>query len=334
MILLFLIPVLVLAQTRADTVSFIHISDTHWHNPAGYHPAIIEARQHYAGATDPLVNFFHTIPRKLKSDFVVITGDIIDYWEGESASGDMLETQIEQFITLKSRNAQIPVYLTLGNHDIETYWTDDGRKSIFPAPQLNAGRARAAWIRNSNSLRDGTYYSHTIRVDTTTYRLIFLDNAYYNPDRSDTWPFIMDPYQLYWLDNELKKSDTDIEIIFMHKPLMVPPREDVEASRNTYYLNLEDTLAIQHNLKSFDDDVLDLHNILKKNASTRLVITGHRHASAVHEVHFSDEYSLTHVMTGAFGRDERNWRQIRLTRDSIIISFPGITQKQFVISLE
>ena len=37
---------------------------------------------------------------------------------------------------------------------------------------------------------------------------------------------------------------------------------------------------------------------------------------------FSDEYSLKQDMTGAFGRDERSWRQIKLTGDSIIISFP------------
>ncbi len=331
LILFILIPVLLTGRNKPDTISFIHITDVHFCNLTGYHPVIVQGRQHYGEVTEPLISFFRSVPEKLQSDFIVMTGDMIDYYEGETESGDMLDTQVEQFARLIEKT-HIPVYLTLGNHDLESYRVGSG--SITYGHQPHAGHARAAWIRNVSCFRNGTYYSRTLQVDTTTYRLIFLDNAYYTPGRPENYtPFTMDPYQLYWLDNELKKSDTDIEIIFMHMPLINPSPDDLAASRNKYFLDLEDTVAIKHELKAPDKDTLDLFSVLRQNSSVRLVISGHRHSSVAHEVHLSDDYSLTHLMTGAFGRDSRNWRQIQLTGSSIIISFPGDTKSQYVISL-
>jgi 3',5'-cyclic AMP phosphodiesterase CpdA len=331
LMLLLLIPVLLIGRNKPDTISFIHITDTHFCNLAGYHPVIVQGRQHYGEVTDPLISFFRSVPEKLHSDFIVITGDMIDYYEGETALGDMLDTQVEQFARLLQKT-HIPVYLTLGNHDIASYMVDpeSGRGLSH---QYHAGHARAAWIRNVPCFRNGTYHSLTFQVNTTTYRLIFLDNAYYAPGRPADVSFTMDPYQLYWLDNELKKSDTDIEIVFLHMPLINPEREDLAPTLNKYFLDPDDTVAIKHELKAPDKDTFDLFSVLRQNSSVRLVMSGHRHSSVTHEVHLSDDYSLTHLMTGAFGRDSRNWRQIQLTGSSIIISFPGDKRSQFVINL-
>ncbi len=331
LMLLLLIPVLLIGRNKPDTISFIHVTDVHFCNLTGYHPFIVQGRQHYGEVTEPLISFFHSIPEKLNSDFIVITGDMIDYYDAENVLGDMLDTQIEQFARLIDKT-YIPAYLTLGNHDILSYLVDSESGRIL-SHQYHASHARAAWIRNLSCFRNGTYYSRTFQVDTTTYRLIFLDNAYYLPGRPADVPFTMDPYQLYWLDNELKKSGTDIEIIFMHMPLINPESSDLTPTRNKYFLDLEDTVAIKHELDAPDKDTLDLLSVLRQNSSARMVISGHMHSSVIHEVHFSDDYSLIHVMTGAFGRDSRNWRQIQLTEGSIILSFPGDTKRQFVISL-
>jgi 3',5'-cyclic AMP phosphodiesterase CpdA len=324
-------PILIVAQKRADTISFLHITDIHFCNLTGYHPVIAQGRQHYGKAAEPLVNFFNSVPEKAQSDFVLITGDMIDFYEGETAKGDMLDTQVEQFARLLD-HANVPVYLIMGNHDIDSYMVDSvsGRRI---SNQFQAGRARATWIRNVPCFRDGTYYSRTFQVDTTTYRLIFLDNAYYAHDRNEGSPFVMDAYQLYWLDNELKKSDTDIEIIFMHMPFFEPPTVDLAPSQNKYFYNLKDTVATHHELKSANSNIA-LYNVLKQNSSVRLIITGHLHSSVTHHVRLSDDYSLTQVMTGAFGRDSRNWRLIQLTSESIIISFPGNTMRQYTITLK
>ena len=329
--LFLLIPVFLSGQSKPDTIAFIHITDVHFCNLTGYHPVIAQGRQHYGEVTEPLINFFHSVPEKFQSDFIVITGDMIDYYEGETALGDMLDTQVEQFAHLLDKT-HIPAYLTLGNHDIVSYMVDSesGRRLSH---QYHANHARAAWIRNLSCFRTGTYYSRTFQVDTTTYRLIFLDNAYYAPGSQIDVPFTMDPYQLYWLDNELKKSDTDIEIIFLHMPLINPESADLAPTLNKYFLDLNDTVAIKHQLDAPVKDTLDLFSVLRQNSSVRRVMSGHRHISVTHEVQFSADYSLTQVMTSAFGRDPRNWRQIQLTSNSIIISFPGDTRSQFVINL-
>ena len=97
-------------------------------------------------------------------------------------------------------------------------------------------------------------------------------------------------------------------------------------------LNLDDTVAINHELQRSDIDPY-LLNVLEKNSSTRLIMAGHRHSSIIHDVRFSDDYSLTHVMTGAFAIDSRNWRLIQLTSERIIISHPGTARTQYTISL-
>ena len=203
---------------KPDTVRFVQITDTHVCNLYSYHPVFVEKRKHFGEGFKPLEKFFETIPEKLESDFVVITGDMIDYYDAESVTGNMLDTQVEQFVrTLDA--SEVPVYMTLGNHDIASYWVNG--ESSYTWSQFNSGEARATWIRNAACFRNGTYYSRTVEVDSAIYRLIFLDNAYYDPDRGDEIPpYIVDEIQLLWLEDELKKSDSDVELIFMHMPLL------------------------------------------------------------------------------------------------------------------
>lgn len=326
-ILFLSLAVFVNAKEKADTVKFVHITDVHICNLASYHPLFKERRQHYGEGVDPFRSFLKKVPGKTRSDFVIITGDMIDYYEAETPSGELLDTQVEQFVRHLDVSS-VPVYMTLGNHDIASY-----PEAKSGSHQYNAGEARAAWIRNAPCFRNGTYYSRTFKVDTTTYRLIFLDNGYYSPNRSDEGAsqYIIDRYQLLWLDDQLKKSDNDIEIILMHIPLFEPAPEDLSSTRNKYFLDLEDTVSVNHTLNMPDKDSFDLFSVLEENSSARLILSGHKHSSVIHDVHFSNDYSLTHVMTGAFARDSRNWRLIQLTGESIIVSYSGDKRKQHII---
>lgn len=300
-----------------DTVSFIHLTDLHFCNLTGYHPVFSAKRQHYGEGLGPMMNFLSSVPDDLSSDFVVITGDMIDYYEAETVSGDMLDTEIEQFVEHLDI-CNVPVYLTLGNHDISSYYVNSGE--TYTSHMFNAGRARAAWIRNTACFRNGTYYSRIFQVDTTSFRLIFLDNAYKSTDRSNSRPYLIDQYQLLWLDNQLKESDSDVEIIFTHMPLM--DESEPDPSETVKLININPV-----------DAATGLAGVLNKIPSARLILSGHKHRNSVYNYQFPNNYILPQVETGAFARDENNWRLIQLTAENIIISYPGKIKTQYVIPL-
>ncbi len=289
---------------QPDTLSFLHITDTHViFNLDAYHPGIVSGRQHYGQGIIPLKQFLQTTPGKLDSKFVVITGDLIDFYEAETAKGDMLDLQTEQF-TRQFGDSPVPLFFTLGNHDIAAYgWQNDRISSS----QHDAVRSRATWIRNADCFREGTYYSRTYTVGGTIYRLIFLDDGFqdFRPDEKVAIPYL-DKAQLHWLENELRQLPDDIEIILMHIPLSA---ESVQPGSSC-----------------------ELYPVLAKNPSVKLILAGHNHKNEAAEYDQAGNQKLMQVQTGAFGRDPvNNWRQIRLTKDQIMVSFPGKTENELLI---
>lgn len=305
-----------LATDAADTVSFILITDTHVCNLSSYHPVFVQKRQHFGDGAVPLMNFLDSVPEDKDADFMVITGDMVDYYEAGSNTGSLLDTQIEQFVR-HIGVADVPVYMSLGNHDIASYPLNE--KSGYTHHQLNSEQARAAWIRNAPCFRDGTYYSRIIEAGGTTYRLIFLDNAWYLPGRTkDDPPYAVDPFQLHWLDDQLKQSDSDIEILFMHMPLyggagILADKKGQVVDNDT--LNMECTLA----------------DVLEDNNSVKMIFSGHKHRNVIYKYRISDDYEVSYVETGAFGYDNNNWRLVRLTEDGIIVSLPGGAGQEYIL---
>lgn len=306
--------------SNKDTITFIHVTDPHVCNLTGYHPFFIQKRQHYGNNFAALSNFFNTIPGKYRSDFVVITGDNIDYYEAQSAKGGVIDEQIEQYARLID-SVKIPVFLTLGNHDIASYYV--GPDLSYTNDQLNATRARAAWMRNISSFNDGTYYSHILKIDTTIFRFIFLDNAYYGTKeiRDETLPFLIDPAQLLWFDAQLRSSPTDVEIIFMHMPLIHKEGKDQAIS-------IEPLSTYASKGKFFN-----LFSVLGRNPSTRLFFVGHEHDNIINNFSLPNGNRLIQVMTGCFGADPENWRVIKLTKNNITIYYPGSSSAEYVIPI-
>ena len=130
----------------------------------------------------------------------------------------------------------------------------------------------------------------------------------------------MDPFQLLWLDNELQKSDSDIEIVFTHIPLF--------GGRPS-----NDTVIVNQPVNPENTACLSLADVLGKNSSVSLILTGHGHNDVVHYYKFPNGYILPEIMTPAFGRDPENWRVVKLTEESISVSFPGESEPQYVISI-
>lgn len=160
-------------------------------------------------------------------------------------------------------------------------------------------------------------------MDTLTVRLLFLDNSFIaDEDYYDgVQPFIVDQYQLKWLDRQLKASPTDVEIIFTHIPL--------PSGKKTSSSILSEPLSTYSSKASY----YDLLNLLEKHSSTWAVIAGHTHTNSVNEYVFPDGDKLTQIVTGSFGNDRNNWRIIKVTGDKIMVSYPGGVDNEVVIRL-
>ena len=291
---------------QPDTLSLLHITDLHLiFNQELYQQDLAKSREHYAHGIDPLKQFLQSIPEKTNSKMVIATGDLLDSYETEAKNGEMVNFQADQFIKT-FKKSKIPVFLTLGNHDITSYsWENNTRLSN----QNHAGQSRAKWIKNFACFKNGTYYSQTQQVGETMYRFIFLDNAYnrFSPEENITIPYL-DKAQLHWLESQLKESDNDIEVIMMHIPL------------------------IKNNSK--DKPECELFSLLEKYSSVKLVLAGHNHKNAITPFDTTEDHKLIQVQTGAFAQDGNNWRKICFTGKSIYISVSGAMENELIIPIK
>ena len=171
---------------------------------------------------------------------------------------------------------------------------------------MQAARAKAAWIRNFDCYRNGTYYSRVYEVGSTTYRLIFLDNGFYQFKKNEgvVVPYIDKP-QLHWLQAELAVSDDDVEIILMHIPFT--EKSILPESNN------------------------ELYEALTSVSSVRLILAGHHHRDKMMSLPLSDGKQIIQFETGALVSGIDKWRQVRLTEKNIIISSMGATESELII---
>jgi DNA repair exonuclease SbcCD nuclease subunit len=291
---------------QPDTLSFLHISDTHLiFNLDFYRSELAEPREHYGEGVEPLKQFLLSASETTNCDFITITGDLIDFFEMETKDEKMLGFQIEQFSRVMDESL-VPVFTTLGNHDIAAYSWVNGEKVTS---QNVAGRARADWIKNGGCFTHGTYYSRVYEVGTKTYRLIFLDDAYnkFQPEENVELPYIDKP-QMHWLNAQLQQSDDDIEIVLMHVPI-VPANSPADPS-------------------------CELYSLLAKYPSSKMILAGHNHKSAIRDFYSAENNRITQVQTEAFGRGDGNWRLIRLTENKILVSSPGRIDSELEILID
>ena len=293
---------------QQDTLSFIHITDLHVIFSQDCYPVdMMEYRKEkqYDQGENRLRQFLQSVPVSTNSDMVIATGDLIDFFEAETGCAKMLDIQIEQFAHLLD-DYNLKVFLALGNHDIFSFrWSDNKLK----VSQNNSGRARAAWTRLVPCFKNGTYYSKSFQVGSTTYKLIFLDDSFYwlNPGDKSEIPYVEKP-QLYWLNAQLQESVNDVEIILMH----IPFADSIPQSE--YFQGLS--------------------SVLTENPSTRLILAGHHHKNIVRSYDSSNGNELIQVQTGALVLSKENWRLIRLTENNILVSVAGKTENEIVIPVK
>lgn len=286
-------------KSQSDTLSFLHITDTHLiFDLDQHHPEIISRRKHYGFGQEPLKNILDSVAKSRDLRFVAITGDMIDFYAATTPEGKFKYYQIEQFAELINQYP-VKIYLNPGNHDIATYaW---GGTNMLSS-QRSAGKARAAWARSTDAFRNGTHYSHQFNVGKRPYRLIFLDNAYNSAGNLEkSKPPYLDRVQMEWLKEQLTESNEDTEIVLMHIPL--------------------------------GDNMVDseLYDLLTQHPSLKLILAGHEHVNQIRKL---GSNQLTQVQTGAFARDPHNWRKVSLTENAVIISTSGDRKVEIKIELE
>ncbi|MDX9882320.1 MAG: metallophosphoesterase [Prolixibacteraceae bacterium] len=296
------------AMAQKDTLSFLHITDLHViFNQPGYPADLMEYRKQkqYDQGENRLREFLQSVPGKTNSDLVVATGDLVDFFESNTANGRMLDLQAEQFSRLLD-DYHVPVFLTLGNHDLFSFNWKNGKLAHH---QNSAGQARAAWIRNVPCFRNGTYYSESFQVGKTNYQFIFLDNGFYRftPEDKFEVPYI-DKAQLYWLNARLSESADDVEIIFMHIPLKDPVAQA--------------------------DYSKEIYSALAQHPSVKLIFVGHHHKNEIKRFPSGENKEMVQVQTGSLVQDTNNWRLVRLTENDIRVSVPGKTKNELVIPIK
>ena len=302
-----------------DTLDIVHISDTHICNLDGYHPRFVESQKHYGSGARVFAAFLKAIPGELNADALIITGDLIDFYEAETRRSEMLATQIEQFVTLTDP-CPVPLYMTLGNRDITSYWVDEEDTTIdYLKHQIHAQKARATWIRTTPCFHNGTYYARDFAVGNTTFHFLFLDNGYSLHDGGR----MIDKPQLDWLVHHVDKAGADPVVIFMHIYLSVGDKNG-------------DGLFFRQRELDWPDDTScssGLLRVLNENRHIKALFVGHGHKNVIEKIDFPAGHDIYQCETGGFGDKPDNWRLLRFTDKSIVVCEPGVRRAERIISL-
>ena len=174
--------------TVGKTLKFAHLSDLHTSHKTAIsgnrmHPNSIEL-------TKEAIKQVNEIP---SLDFVVITGDGIDY-----PNTDLLKELGENLAMLNK-----PYYYAIGNHDVSVDYSKE--KFIKTLSKTNPYKTF-----------DKPYYSTVLKKD---FKIIVLDGA---SDTSITSKGYIDEKQLKWFDEQLKNSQDKVVLIFLHFPIEEP----------------------------------------------------------------------------------------------------------------
>jgi len=283
-----------LGRAAGPAVDFIQITDTHVVDLAGVHPALVKAREHFAKTGAAFEQYLEGVAKPPRPAFLLHTGDIADAYCFDRAAGPAVCRGIERFKPILKRSP-VPVYLTLGNHDIHAYRHEEANPRPI-ADHSVAPRARAEWAKTARSLRSGTYYSFRRRAGKTSYVFLVLDNG----DRSLAKDSAFSAGQLTWLKRQVSANRKAALILVMHVPL----------GDDAYSNEIKSALA----------------------GSDRVVlsIAGHRHSDGLEEIALGGR-RFTQVRTAAFGYGEGNWRRFRLLEDRIEIGAPGKSETQLTV---
>ena len=270
----------------ADPVlDFVHLSDAHLTNPESIHPALAAMLSGKKDAGAHLTAVLHTLSAEPAPAFILLTGDLIDGYTYDGPSAHPVNGPMDAFHAIIERSP-IPIFLTLGNHDITSYHYQAG-KAAPTNDQNQEADARQAWSHAIPSFGGGTYYAFRRTVGRTGYLFLVLDDGD-GPGRSQEFVAA----QVAWMKGQLAAHARDSIILAMHIPL----------EKANLWPAVKPLLA-------------DAPNVV-------LAIAGHRHSDGIEDVDLGAR-KLPQVRTAALFASADNWRRFRLREDRIEVSATG-----------
>jgi 3',5'-cyclic AMP phosphodiesterase CpdA len=306
-------------QAPPDTLTILHTSDLHiLYNLDECHPLLPAKHFVVRGGIDSVEAFFNSIPRQVNADAVIFTGDVLDMFEGETRSHNLLANQVEQLRTLLDK-CPVPLLLTLGNHDLTSYVVHDGDSSIVES-QTCADRARACWIRNISCFRDGTYYSRVFPVGKTNYHFVFLDNGYSLHDGGR----VIDKAQFDWLKEQVPNAGREPIVLFFHIYFSVG-----DINGDGIYFKKNGQLDWP-TAKQCSEGFLKLVN---ENKNIKAMVVGHGHSNVFEGIRFPAGQTVYQVETGSVTEGSQNWRLFQFTENRILVTHQGSRQAEITIDL-
>jgi 3',5'-cyclic AMP phosphodiesterase CpdA len=304
---------------NVDTLNILHTSDLHiLYNVDDCHPALAAKHQIVRGSIDSLQKFFTSVVPRMKAAAIVVTGDLLDLFEGETRSHQLLANQIEQFRWVCDQSP-VPIYLTLGNHDLTKYVVRDADSTVVES-QTSADRARASWIRNIPCFHDGTYYTKVFPVGKTSYHFIFLDNGYSLHDGGR----VIDKTQLDWLQEQVSRAGGDPIILFFHIYFSVG---DINGDGIFFKENG------RLNWPSEKECSEGLLKILNEKKNIKAMVVGHGHSNVFEGIRFPSGHTIYQIETGSVTEGSMNWRLFQCTENAITVSSPGSRKSEITINV-
>ena len=288
-VLVLLLSTWVAAQPGTPTVEFLQLTDTHVTDLSGVAQPLATARDHFRHTGDELAKFLAGPTRPPGSEFVLITGDLIDGFSFAAGDGRRVFGQIDAFRRAIG-TSRVPVFLLLGNHDLTHYGLSAAAKPA--ADQAYAGEARAAWVTAFPCFRSGTYYAIEKQVGAMQYVILNLDNGYSAAGSQDPPAFRMAHEQLYWLRRQTETHAGATVIVALHVPLGI------------------------------DEGSQAIKRAMSGARNIALILAGHNHKDGIEDVALGESVAVQ-VRTAAFGYGVNNWRRIRLHPDRIEVFATG-----------
>jgi hypothetical protein len=275
---------------EGEHLDFGHLSDLHFVNLAGVDERLGKARSHFLGSSKAFPLFLQS---HSGLNFVAVSGDVTDAISFAGSGGSMVSGQMDIALRLY-KASPIPLYFALGNHDLQHYGIDSQTSKLI-SDQTIAGAARAAWIRNFECFKDGTYYSFERRVGTRRFVFLVLEHCYHGSDAAKR--FRIGDEQLDWIRSTVEANSEAILIVTMHVPL-----------------------------KSNDPASGLLKDAFDQRKLPVIFLTGHLHdLDFVERVATRSNAPVFQVHTPSFGVNARNWRMLSMFEDRIEIHKSGDT---------
>jgi 3',5'-cyclic AMP phosphodiesterase CpdA len=255
---------LLAADEKKKPLRFAHLTDIHVKPGLVPEKGMATALQH-----------IQRLPGKI--DFIINGGDAI--MDGLEKTKEQTEEQFNLFKKILQQENSLPVYHTIGNHDVWGWFIKENK----PDNDRLYGKT---WVVETLQLQN-RYYS----FEKGNWHFIVLDSTQLNP--AGGYIALLDTAQLDWLQQELKQVAPDKFIcIVSHIPILsicaglffnkTEPNGDLKTQRNLMHT-----------------DFLTLKKIFLPYPNIKLCISGH--------IHLQDEVEYLGIKYWCNGAVSGNW---------------------------